>query len=141
MAKSKETEFQEGLPDVTSSSGAKDMRDDFGGEELALHTPWVRWFVGLSVTGEIVMHFVKNGDYGARENVQLLLTAPVQFANSDGEEVMVGEGEYLNIGLSAGNKAVSHLPVGTKVKIDCIGQTDMGRGKKKAWDFKVRYKR
>jgi hypothetical protein len=108
-------------------------------KNLKLHTPFVKWYVGLIVCGTITRKFRNSGEYGEKSNLELKLLDPCTFTTGDGEVLTLEKDEMLNVSQTAGLGAAMSLDVGATVQIECTGQKDMGKKKNPAWDFVVDY--
>lgn len=108
-------------------------------KQLAKFTPFVKWHIGLIVCGVIERKFKNDSNYGEKQNIEVRLLDPVEYTNGDGEVISLVEGDLLNVGQSAGLNTAMTLPAGATVQIECTGKTEMGKGKKDAWDFDVEY--
>lgn len=106
-------------------------------KQLATYVPFVTWYPGLIVYGEIVRVFENSTTYGAKKNVEIKLNDSVKFANGDGELIELEKGDHLNIGETGLLKTLMSLPPGTTIEMFCKGKEKTPRGD--AWDFDIFY--
>lgn len=134
----KKVENKTVTPDPTLPTGPTIKKRELK-NTLAAFTPFVKWHTGLSVIGVIERKFTNSGEFGEKSNMELRLTEPCEYTDSEGEVVTVQAGDTLNIGQTAGLNNALTLPLGVLVCIQCIGKKELGRGRKPAWEYKVTY--
>lgn len=124
--------------DTPADSKPAEFKPAFG-KKLDPFTPYVRWFTGLVVTGQVERAFENTSTYGSKRNIALKLLEDCTFTDGEGEVHEMREGDMLNVGAVAALSAVMTLEPGTKVQIRCIGKKKMGKGRQDAWEFEVYY--
>lgn len=106
-------------------------------KQLATYVPFVKWYSGMVIYGEIVRVFSNTGTYGDKTNVEVKLKDEVKFFDSDGAQVELKPGDHLNIGETGMLKTLMTLLPGTTIEVFCKGKEKTPRGD--AWDFDVFY--